>query len=283
MDNKNSTNNIIKNINEYSFGYIVKNISVVKYSPQIRHRCIKKRALSSYMYIIDGRYRYKSDDIDFIAESGDTIYIPCSSSYEYTILSDKTECIQTEFSLEENKNGKIFFKTFDKNPFVLKKKDDKLNLLFSDLLNQYQSDEFLTLSSIYKLLSIFKNACQQKHRFEHDGRYKIEPAINFIRHNFKNKIYISELAEMCNISQSHLRRLFNKYLGFSPIEYKNSILIKAACDMLRSGNINVSETAEALNFTDIYTFSQFFKKETGVSPTNYMCEHKGNLSFRADL
>lgn len=46
--------------------------------------------------------------------------------------------------------------------------------------------------------------------------------------------------------------------------------MRTACNMLRNEELNVSETADALHFNDIYTFSQLFKKEVGLSPKKYM-------------
>lgn len=252
--------------------YVIKNIAIMKYSPQDRKKCINQRTLSSFMYVVQGKYHYKSDTVDFYVESGDALYIPCGASYEYTILSDVTECIQTEFKLEQTICEEKSMRVIAKDPFVLKKQEGRLDLVFSEL-NRCQNDEFSTLASLYKLLAAFENSrCRNKTAGV--GRYKIEPAIEFIKQNFTNKIYTDYIAEMCGISESHMRRLFRRYIGASPIEYKNLILVKAACDILQFGNLNVSETAEALNFGDIYTFSQFFKKAIGISPKHYIDSHR---------
>lgn len=43
-----------------------------------------------------------------------------------------------------------------------------------------------------------------------------------------------------------------------------------ACKLLKQGALNVSETADILHFSDIYSFSQTFKKYMGISPQNYV-------------
>ena len=258
-----------KQLDKYSADYMLKNIFVMKYSPKIRHLTIQKRASSSFLYIIHGQYHYLSDFIDFYAVSGDIVYIPQTAEYTYTILSEKTECIQIEFELEMQENGLLSHKKFSEHPVVMKNYKNSLNFIFNDLLNTYYRDEFLTIASVYQIISFLEKNIGE-HQSTDSNLHKIEPAIKFIEQNFYNKIYISELAKLCNISQSHLRRLFNQNLGMSPIKYKNSILIKTACNMLCNEELNVSETAEALHFNDIYTFSQLFKKEIGLSPKKYM-------------
>ena len=256
--------------------YMVKNIFVMKYSPKIRHLEIKKRKISSFLYVICGKYHYVSDFIDFYAESGDLIYLPLHSKYDYTVLSENTECIQVEFELEELKNGIVSHKTFSEHPAVIKGRGNTLTYIFNDLLNSYYNDEFLTIATLCKLISFFKKIYYDIKNTDRSF-CKIEPAIKYIEQNFCNKIHISELAKICDISQSHLRRLFNQHLGMTPIKYKNSIFMRTAANMLCKEGFNVSETAEALNFSDIYTFSQLFKKEFGLSPKKYMEIYKKEI------
>lgn len=246
----------------------VKNIAIMKYSPQIRDRSVKHRKLSSFMYVAVGKYHYRSCKIDFYVEAGDTIYIPCGSSYEYTVVSSETECIQIEFELERENDGEKNAVVINNEPFVLKKREHRMDLVFGELL-RCRNNEFSILAALYRLLAIFEDACN-KERSVKNGSFRIEPAIEFIEQNFKEKINIPDIAKLCGISESHMRRLFIRHLGASPIEYNNSILIKTACNILRCGDLNVTETAEALNFGDIYTFSMFFKKETGMSPKKYI-------------
>lgn len=248
--------------------YVIKNIVIMKYHAKIRHNKINQRKLSSFMYVTAGKYHYKSDKIDFYVEPGDTIYIPYGASYEYTVLSNETECIQTEFNLEQKSNAKNNIVTISKEPFVIKNSEHSTDLLFRKLLH-CRNNEFSTLALLYNLLAISEKTCHNDKAVK-NGRFKIEPAIRFIEQHFKEKIYVADIAKMCGLSESHIRRLFIRHLGVSPIEYKNSILIKTACDILRYGELNVTEAAESLNFGDIYTFSMFFKKETGISPKKYI-------------
>lgn len=66
-----------------------------------------------------------------------------------------------------------------------------------------------------------------------------------------------------------MRRLFAEKLHTTPVGYKNAQAAQAACTLLRMDGMRVSEVATALGYPDIYTFSQAFKKEIGVSPKKY--------------
>lgn len=255
--------------NCYSSGYMLKSIFVMKYSPKIKRLSVQERATSSFLHIVSGKYHYVSDYIDFYAESGDTVYLPRYARYTYTVLSQKTECIQVEFDLGILKNDIFTPKIFHENPVLVNCRRNIFNNIFNDLFNTYYTDMFQTFASVYKLISVFENIYNENNEMN-NAFLKIEPAIKFIEQNFCDKFYISELAKLCGISQPHLRRLFNQNLGMSPVKYKNYILMRNACNMLCNEELNVSETAETLHFSDIYTFSQLFKKEIGLSPKKYI-------------
>jgi AraC-like DNA-binding protein len=45
--------------------------------------------------------------------------------------------------------------------------------------------------------------------------------------------------------------------------------IKRAVELLADSDLNVSESAYSLGFSDPFHFSKTFKKETGLSPAHY--------------
>lgn len=249
--------------------YIVKNFFIFKYSPKNLKMKVKSRHCSCILYVIEGKYHYKGEKTDIYVETGNAIYLPARGSYKYVILSEKTKAIQIEFDLEKQLDGEFIPVLFSDHPFLIKDNSAQLGLIIRDSLKNYTTNKFLALSSFYQIISIIITGLQ--HDINADkGLQKITPALKYIEKNFKEKIYISTLSELCDISQSQLRRLFQKHLGISPIKYKNAILMKTACEMLKTGSMNISEVADALKFSDIYTFSQMFKKEIGVSPKKYV-------------
>lgn len=257
---------------DYNSDSVLKKILVMKYSPKILHKRIQSRPLSSFLYVIHGCYHYTCDRNDFYVESGDTIYLPKGGVYTYEVISQDTQVIQLELDLEEHMGAEVQSLIFSESPIPIYGHSHELHTLFEELYSTYYKDKLKTISLIYQLICICKDAFEEQNK--NADFMKIAPAIQYIEKNVQSKIYIEDLAQIAGISQSHLRRLFQKCLGVSPVKYKNMILMKMACNMLLNEGLNVSETADALMFSDIYTFSQLFKKEIGVSPRKYMEENK---------
>ncbi len=240
-------------------GYMIKDITVMNYSPMRRIGNIIGRPMSSFLFVDEGKYMYEYESTVFFAEQGDAVYLPEGGVYKYTVVSDKTRATQAEFKLSDGKRN-LCFSDF---PVLVKNDGDLLKSCFADMLKFCHNDELSVASAILKLLSLVSGKKRS------GGMNKIEAAVRFIQENPTEKIFVSELADLCEMSESHLRRLFSEFLGMSPIEYKNSLILKSACSMLSFDRLNVSETADALGFGDIYTFSQFFKKRMGLSPKKY--------------
>ena len=90
-----------------------------------------------------------------------------------------------------------------------------------------------------------------------------------IMHDYKRKWTLEEMAKLCGYSQSRFSSIYKETYGISPIEDLIRERIKGAGRLLRYSNMPISEVADAVGFTSLYYFSRAFKKETGVSPTEY--------------
>ena len=97
----------------------------------------------------------------------------------------------------------------------------------------------------------------------------VERAKFFIEESFDQRIGVREIANAACCSPSHLRALFRKVYGESPIHYLNHTRIEHAKEMLSSNLFRLEEIATACGFQNVYYFSHVFKAYTGVSPGKY--------------
>ena len=99
-------------------------------------------------------------------------------------------------------------------------------------------------------------------------------AVEFIHRHFKRSFTGAELSAHCHQSISHLREKFRTETGMSVTEYRDSLRVRSASEMLRSGLFTVKEIAYHLGYADVYHFTKVFRAHTGTPPARYAREKK---------
>lgn len=78
-----------------------------------------------------------------------------------------------------------------------------------------------------------------------------------------------DLAELCHLSASQLRRRFTAVYGVPPIAYRNSIRCRIASELLLRTDRTVAQIAEQVGYPSPSDFSRAFKGSLGSSPSEY--------------
>lgn len=97
----------------------------------------------------------------------------------------------------------------------------------------------------------------------------IKTALTYIKENYYNRIYISDLAAQVNLNEQYFCRLFKKAIGHSPIEYLNEYRIRQAKRLLEKTDLQVMEVCLECGFNNLGNFLQEFRKHTGTTPLQY--------------
>lgn len=98
----------------------------------------------------------------------------------------------------------------------------------------------------------------------------ISKAVSYIHKNFRSNFSGKEISEHCSVSLSYLRSSFLKQTGRTIVEYRDSLRIAAAKEMLVSKYFTITEIASELGYCDVYHFSKIFKHYVGISPNSWI-------------
>ncbi len=98
----------------------------------------------------------------------------------------------------------------------------------------------------------------------------VEAAVSIIQEEFPFLEGLDELAERLEVSKAHLIRTFTRKTGISPGRYIVHLRVEYAKLLLRSEDASIAYVAEAVGFANANYFAKVFRKETGMSPTEYM-------------
>lgn len=91
-------------------------------------------------------------------------------------------------------------------------------------------------------------------------------AVSYIEKNYKKQFSVESLAEMCHLSETHFRRVFQATMGTSPLDFITNVRIKKACALLKTTNDSVTYISEQVGFGSISSFNRSFSKVMGSSP-----------------
>ena len=81
---------------------------------------------------------------------------------------------------------------------------------------------------------------------------------------------VDELAERLEVSKPHLIRAFTRQTGIPPGKYITKVRIEYAKLLLSSEEASVTYAAEASGFANANYFAKVFRRETGMSPSEFL-------------
>lgn len=108
----------------------------------------------------------------------------------------------------------------------------------------------------------------------------VRNAVIYLRENYALAFNAAETAAAVGLSPSHMRALFERWVGESPKRFHTRCRVDRACRLL-SEDLPVSEVAYQVGFSDSSHFSRVFKQITGVAPSLYLDRQERQEGDRA--
>ncbi|GAB4043389.1 helix-turn-helix domain-containing protein [Spirosoma litoris] len=145
---------------------------------------------------------------------------------------------------------------------VLKKKRDNHNTPYHiDIVRS------LFFAYLYESAAIYKN-----NNLPIDARFTRELDLNFkfqqlVSQHARQEHHLQFYADALFITPKYLIQAVKKSSGQTPGQWIDAAIIEMAKSYLKSAHSSIASIAESLHFSDQASFSKFFKKHTGASPT----------------
>lgn len=116
----------------------------------------------------------------------------------------------------------------------------------------------------------------------------IQSAVSYVRNHYAEGLTVADIAEYLNVNRSYLYTLFIRGLGIAPKDYLTKFRISKACEQLVITDGSIEGIAENCGYHNSLVFSKAFKKETGITPTEYRKKNRNEakrhlLASQAEL
>lgn len=230
----------------------------------------KPRYSDCLAYVMSGSAVYTFEGFTFSAQKGDLIYMAYMGQYSIKASPDYAVAY-ADFMLERESGERIMDSCIlpVADHAGLEKYALELVKLHKRWLPQNLSMHMQLMSIIYGMIS-----CAALYGSEVyvsvGNRAKIIDAEKFIiREYARSDFKLSEITERLSMSEVHFRRLFISIFGVTPNQYLTTVRMRAAKTLLVSDEYTISEIAEKVGYNSVYYFSRAFKRECGVTPSDF--------------
>jgi len=99
--------------------------------------------------------------------------------------------------------------------------------------------------------------------------YKLRHITDWMAEHVAEEFSLDRLAAQVGLSKFHFDRLFKTAMGVSPSRYHINLRMDAARRLLRESKQSVVTVALDVGYTNPSHFAQLFRRETGLSPSDY--------------
>lgn len=232
-------------------------------------------------YIIDGEREYFIGDKFFKVSKGDLVWVPKDVLHRTDgkgatrfLLFFKDSFIQRYLSAEAI-DRLVSNKEFVYTPEPTL--EDEFRNMFFELLREFNKtkdadggyDDFIAARRLSEILYFI---------YSHENQYENMPSklndrmhliIKYINDNFAYELSVQDMADRFGVTKNHFCHLFTQHMGVTFITYLNTVRIKAACDMIKKDQDTILEISSKCGFCSSHYFYRVFKKEKGLSPSEY--------------
>lgn len=97
---------------------------------------------------------------------------------------------------------------------------------------------------------------------------------SYMENHLTSQLSIDRICKDNLINKAKLQDIFKKHTGMGMMDYFSKLKIETAKILIRKKDMNITEISSYLGYNSIHYFSRKFKKETGMSPSEYVSSIK---------
>lgn len=153
-----------------------------------------------------------------------------------------------------------------------------LDQIFESMEKEMPGYEFCTTGLLWQFIGLvikeklYQSEKEGLSRGDHSSQLK--NVMQRIRRDYAAPLTLEMLAEEAGMSPRYFCRVFRQVTGRTPIDYLNYYRIECAAELLCLEEESVTEIALSCGFNDPGYFARQFKRQKGVSATQWRKKHQ---------
>ena len=223
-----------------------------------------------------GSTKYETSSGPYVIDKNHPILLPRGSSYSRSYV-EPGECLIIEFQASLESDTLFPFEIADTGKII-----SLFNKIEKRFIHKTPLYHLKNMRDFYEMLVILFSSSTRE--YVPSKKYNmLNPAVTYIQEHYcERNIRNEQLAAMCGIGEAYFRAIFKQHFGQSPIDYVNMKRVERAKELLQSGLVSISQTANAVGCCTPYYFSRVFKKYTGMSPSEFLKKQNKEEVFTSE-
>lgn len=227
------------------------------------------------IYVASGKTHFYFGDEERIVNAEQMVLFQPRQPQHYEYFAkDKPEVYWVHFTGSDVKNILRHYGIPMDEPVFYSGNSSMYAYLFKEMIHELQTcrvgyQELLEMYLRQILLLIVRSREEHNPTVSSFIQDEMELARRYFTEHYNEEINIEEYAKSRGMSISWFLRNFKQLTAKSPMQYVLSIRINNAVSLLEGTNYNINEISSIVGYDNPLYFSRIFKKQKGVSPSDY--------------
>lgn len=252
----------------------VKPISVSLHIPPIvwKGDCIGHIGTNdTFFFVLEGECFLNIDSQYTLIRPGQLAYLPKGKKRAYTHISEPFTMYEMAFKADINGQDLMEFLNLRSSNFVVDIPDtDELRRLFETSCRyELFKDPLYDIGWCANIINIIKLYADSRQKQTADAGYHFTAVLDYMMEHLAQPITTEELAELVYMQPTYFIKRFKASYGLPPIAYLGRLRLYKAMELLASTSHSMDRIAQEVGITDASYFARIFKKNCGVTPSEY--------------
>ncbi len=223
------------------------------------------------VYVVDGTVGISGDERLYTLSRGQALFHkPMEFHRIWSAESAPPRFIIISFDGGGEVLERLHNKVFDIEPQYENLVFDVLNGTRDFIRNESPAEEGQIVGNKLELfiLSISRQSSPEKDLYASRSAENYRLIVTVLNKHLYDNLTLGNIAALCGMSESNLKKTFQKFSGEGVINYHNRLKIMKASELLKRGH-TVLEVSDMMSFSSQGYFTKVFKRFMGVTPNDY--------------